>query len=195
MPKRQQFTISREDREARQNHRAFVAWFTGLSGAGKSTLANAVQIHLHSLGCRTVILDGDNIRHGLSEDLGFSEADRAENLRRVGEVCKLFLDAGVIVLAAFVSPNLGARKTLREMFSPDDFLEIHCDCSVEVCERRDVKGLYRSARQGAIPNFTGVSSTYEPPNAPDILITTSTDTLEACVEKILQHLRLILPQI
>ena len=186
--------ISRQERQSRQNHRAFIAWFTGLSGAGKSTLAAAVEQHLHDKGCRTILLDGDNIRHGLSQDLGFSEADRAENLRRVAEVSKLFLEAGVIVLAAFVSPSHAERQRVRAMFDPQDFLEIHCDCSLEVCERRDVKGLYRQARQGAIPNFTGVSAAYERPDCPDILLNTESDALDLCVEKVLQRIRTIIPQ-
>lgn len=153
-------SVTRARREMQNGHKSAVLWFTGLSGAGKSTLAHAVEETLHLMGCRTFVLDGDNVRHGLCSDLSFSEADRRENIRRVGEAAKLFVEADVIVLTAFISPFREDRERVRKLLGEQDFMEIHCHCPLEVCEQRDVKGLYRRAREGLIKNFTGISSPY-----------------------------------
>lgn len=160
------FTISREDREKLSGQKALVIWFTGLSGAGKSTLANLLEIELHQRDLRTYILDGDNIRQGLSKDLGFSEADRIENIRRISEVAKLMLDAGLIVITAFISPFARDRALAKELIGADKFFEIYVSTPLEVCEARDVKGLYSKARAGKIPDFSGISSPYEAPSEP-----------------------------
>ena len=174
-------TVTRARREAQNGHRGAIIWFTGLSGAGKSTLAHAVEEHLHQEGCRTFVLDGDNVRHGLCGDLGFSAADRVENIRRVGEVAKLFMEAGVIVLTAFISPFRGDRNKVRAMVQPGEFVEIYCQCPVEVCEQRDIKGLYKKARAGEIGQFTGISSPYEAPDRPELVVNTSERSLQDCV--------------
>ena len=184
-----QATVSREDRQMQNGHRSAILWFTGLSGAGKSTLAHAVEQRLHAGGARTYVLDGDNVRHGLCGDLGFSVADRSENIRRVGEAAKLFIDAGIIVLTAFISPFRDDRDRVRSWVTSGDFLEIHCRCSVEVCEQRDVKGLYKKARAGGVKDFTGISSPYEEPIAPELVAETGNLDLEQCVELVLQLLR------
>lgn len=181
--------VARDEREAVQPHRSFVAWFTGLSGSGKSTLASCVERALHAAGYRTIILDGDNIRHGLSNNLGFSAQDRSENLRRVAEVSKLFLEAGVVVLAAFVSPYQSERQKVRALFNDSDFMEVYCRCSLETCEKRDVKGLYRKARMGEVLSFTGISDPYEPPNNPDLCVDTENASIEACVDMIVRQIR------
>lgn len=178
-------TVTRARREAQNGHRGAILWFTGLSGAGKSTLAHAVEEQLHQMGCRTVVLDGDNVRHGLCGDLGFSEKDRIENIRRVGEIAKLFMEAGVIVLTAFISPFRADRERVRGMVEHGDFIEIYCDSAIEVCEKRDVKGLYKKARQGIIKDFTGVSSPYEDPKNPEVSVTTGSLLLEECVQQVL----------
>jgi adenylylsulfate kinase len=180
----QHATVTRQRREALNGHRSLVAWFTGLPSSGKSTIAHSVEERLHSRGYRTYTLDGDNIRHGLCADLGFSPADRHENLRRIGEVVKLFLDAGVIVLAAFVSPYRADRERLRALVGPKHFIEIYCQCPVEICEARDVKGMYRRARAGEIESFTGVSAPYEAPRQPDLLLLTHALSLEHCVQSV-----------
>lgn len=177
-------TVTRSRREGINGHRSVVLWFTGLSGAGKSTLAHAVEEHLHQKGCRTFVFDGDNVRHGLCADLGFSAADRSENIRRIGQMAKLFVDAGVIALTAFISPFRADRQRVREIVGESDFLEIYCRCSLEECERRDVKGLYAKARAGVIREFTGVSSPYEEPLAPDLVIDTERQSLEEAVERV-----------
>ncbi len=182
-------TVTRARREAMNGHRSVILWFTGLSGAGKSTLAHALEEDLHQRGCNTFVFDGDNVRHGLNRDLGFSREDRAENLRRIGEMCKLFIDAGVIVMAAFISPYRKERDRLRAMAADGDFVEIYCDCSLEVCESRDVKGHYRRARMGEIPNFTGISAPYEAPENPEIVVKTGEDSLEHCVDTIVAYLQ------
>jgi adenylylsulfate kinase len=156
-----------------------------LSGSGKSTLAHAVEEALHQQGCRTFVMDGDNVRHGLCADLGFSDADRVENIRRVGEVAKLFMEAGIIVLTAFISPYRADRDRVRGMCAPGDFIEVYCDASVEVCEGRDVKGLYQKARAGLIKDFTGVSSPYESPASPELAVNTGEGLLETCVSQVL----------
>ena len=177
-------TVTRARREAQNGHRGAIIWFTGLSGAGKSTLAHAVEEHLHQMGCRTFVLDGDNVRHGLCGDLGFSAADRVENIRRVGEVAKLFMEAGVIVLTAFISPFRGDRNKVRAMVQPGEFVEIYCQCPVEVCEQRDTKGLYKKARAGEIGQFTGISSPYEAPDRPELVVNTSERSLQDCVQQV-----------
>ena len=181
-------TVTRQRREALNKHKSFLLWFTGLSGAGKSTLAHSLEEQLHQLGCRTFVFDGDNVRHGLCGDLEFSESDRKENIRRIGEMCKLFIEAGVIALTAFISPFRADRQKVRELVPEGDFIEVYCKCSVEVCESRDVKGLYRRAKAGEIKDFTGISSPYEEPEHPEITIITDEDLLEDSVAKILSYL-------
>ncbi|MBU6371254.1 MAG: adenylyl-sulfate kinase [Alphaproteobacteria bacterium] len=161
-----------------------VAWFTGVSGAGKSTIANLVDQKLHALGRRTALLDGDNLRHGLSRDLGFTDADRSENLRRAAEVARLMTDAGLIVLVAFISPFRAERAMARQTMAPGEFLEIHIDTPLAEAERRDVKGLYARARAGQLKNFTGIDSPYEAPDAPDLRIDTLTTSAEAAADLI-----------
>ncbi len=182
-------TITRKEREAQNGHKSAILWFTGLSGAGKSTLAHAVEDALHKAGARTYVLDGDNIRHGLCKDLGFSDADRTENIRRIGEVAKLFTDAGTIALTAFISPFRSDRDAVRELVPEGDFIEVFCKCSLDVCEERDPKGLYKKARAGEIPEFTGISSPYEEPLNPEITVETDTQSLEESVEQVLSVLR------
>lgn len=182
-------TVHRADREGLNGHRSTILWFTGLSGAGKSTLAHAVEQRLHEVRARTYVLDGDNVRHGLCGDLGFSAVDRGENIRRIGEMSKLFVDAGIIVLTAFISPYRSDRDRVRALVPPGDFLEIHCRCSVDVCESRDVKGLYKKARAGIVKDFTGISSPYEEPLAAELVVDTAELDLERCVELVLNLLR------
>lgn len=181
-------TVSREDRQKLNNHKSVILWFTGLSGAGKSTLANAVESLLHEKGCRTYVCDGDNIRHGLNGDLGFSDADRVENIRRIGEVAKLFVDSGTIALTAFISPFKEERQRARDLVPAGDFVEIYCRCELDVCEDRDVKGLYKKARAGEIPEFTGISSPYEEPENPEIVVDTDKHSIEECANQILDYL-------
>jgi len=178
-------TVTRARREQLNGHKGAIIWFTGLSGAGKSTLAHAVEESLHQQGCRTIVLDGDNVRHGLCGDLGFSEKDRVENIRRIGEMSKLFMEAGVIVLTAFISPYRADRERVRGMVKPGEFIEIFCDSSIEVCETRDVKGLYKKARAGQIADFTGISSPYEAPLNPELALNTGVDELDSCVQRII----------
>lgn len=181
-------TVSRERREQMNGHKSCVLWFTGLSGAGKSTLAHAVEGQLHRCGCRTFVLDGDNIRHGLCSDLGFSEADRKENIRRIGEVAKLMMEAGIITLAAFISPFRADREAVRNLMPHGDFLEIYCKASLATCEARDVKGLYKRARAGEIKNYTGIDAPYEPPEKPELLVDTEWLTLDESVAQIMDML-------
>jgi adenylylsulfate kinase len=182
-------TVTRERREALNRHRSVVAWFTGLSGAGKSTIAHETEERLHRLGCRTYVFDGDNVRHGLCSDLGFSVPDRRENIRRTGEMVNLFLDAGVIALAAFISPFRSDREWVRSLVGKDQFIEIYCRCPVEVCKSRDIKGFYEKARRGEIPEYTGVSSPYEEPLQPDLALDTHILSLEDCVAQVVNLLR------
>jgi adenylylsulfate kinase len=182
-------SVTRADRARQRGHRSAILWFTGLSGSGKSSLANGLNAALFQQGLATYVLDGDNVRHGLCNDLGFSDADREENIRRIGEVAKLFLDAGVIVLTAFVSPFRADRDRARSLVAPGDFLEIHCAASLAVCEGRDPKGLYAKARAGVIKDFTGISSPYEAPQAPELVVQTGDQSLEACVEQVLSKLK------
>lgn len=181
-------TVTRERRELVYGHRSVIVWFTGLSGAGKSTLAHAVEEHLHRSGCSTFVLDGDNVRHGLCADLGFSDAARSENIRRAGEAAKLFVEAGVIVLTAFISPFRADRERVRALVPADDFIEVYCRCPLDVCEQRDVKGLYQRARSGEIAEFTGISSPYEAPQAPTLLIDTARYDLAQSVDQVLSLL-------
>jgi len=187
-------TVTRERREAQNGHKSCVLWFTGLSGAGKSTLAHAVEEQLHQLGCRTFVLDGDNVRHGLSSNLGFSEDDRKENIRRIGEAAKLMIEAGVIVLTAFISPFRADREAVRKLMPSGDFLEIYCKASLETCEARDVKGLYKMARAGEIKNYTGIDSPYEAPEKPELVVMTDVFTVEQSAESVIEllqrHMRL-----
>ena len=182
-------TVTRERREKLNGHRSVILWFTGLSGAGKSSLAHAVEEHLYQSGCRTFVFDGDNVRHGLCADLGFSAEDRVENIRRVGEMAKLFLEAGVIALTAFISPFSADRARVRSLVPHGEFLEIYCDCPLEVCEERDVKGLYKRARAGEIKDFTGISSPYEVPQDPELVVDTGALTLEASVTEVIEFLQ------
>jgi adenylylsulfate kinase len=181
-------TIKRADREKLNSHKSAILWFTGLSGSGKSTLAHAVEDRLYELGARTYVLDGDNIRHGLCKDLGFSDDYRTENIRRIGEVSKLFTDAGVLALTAFISPFRADRDAVRALVEDGDFIEIYVRCDLAVCEERDVKGLYKKARAGEIPEFTGINSPYEePPNA-EIVVDTSAQSIDVSVEQVITTL-------
>jgi len=191
-----QATVSRQRREQKNQHKSVVLWFTGLSGSGKSTLAHAVEEKLYQLQLNTFVLDGDNVRHGLNKDLGFSDIDRKENIRRIGETAKLMLEAGVITLTAFISPFKEERAIARTLMPHGDFLEIYCYCPLEVCETRDVKGLYKKAREGEIKDFTGISSPYEAPSNPELKINTHDLSLEDCVNKVIDllHARHVLPE-
>jgi adenylylsulfate kinase len=182
-------TVTRAARAHQRGHRSAILWFTGLSGAGKSTLANAVNSALFEQGLACYVLDGDNIRHGLCNDLGFSAADREENIRRIGEVAKLFLDAGIVVLTAFVSPFRADRARARGLVDAGDFIEIHCAADLEVCESRDTKGLYARARAGEIPEFTGISSPYEEPEDPELRVETGSRSLEETVDEVMAYLQ------
>jgi adenylylsulfate kinase len=182
-------SVDRAARADKRGHRSAILWFTGLSGSGKSTLANAVNAALFERGLATYVLDGDNVRHGLCKDLGFSDADREENIRRIGEVAKLFLDAGVIVLTAFVSPFRADRDKARDLVQEGDFFEIFCAADLDVCESRDPKGLYAKARSGVIKEFTGISSPYEAPDAPELKIDTGAQELAESVEVVIKALK------
>lgn len=181
-------SVDRAARADQRGHRSAILWFTGLSGAGKSTLANAVNQALFERGLATYVLDGDNVRHGLCKDLGFSDADREENIRRIGEVAKLFLDSGVIVLTAFVSPFRADRDKARALVDDGDFIEVFCSADLGVCEERDTKGLYAKARAGEIKEFTGISSPYEAPESPELSVDTGAAALEACVDQVVDAL-------
>ncbi|HEY1149432.1 MAG TPA: adenylyl-sulfate kinase [Pseudoduganella sp.] len=181
--------VSRRQREEMNGHRAAVVWFTGLSGSGKTTLALAIEEHLTKAGCRAYVLDGDNLRHGLCADLGFTPEARAENIRRAAETARLFVDAGVIVLAAFISPYISDRARARALLPPGDFIEAWCRCPAEVCEQRDVKGLYRKARAGHIPHFTGISSPYEPPTQAELVLDTDRIGIDTAIRAVLGELR------
>ncbi|WP_286904263.1 adenylyl-sulfate kinase [Clostridium sp. UBA1652] len=179
--------VSREDREELLKQKGVVLWFTGLSGSGKSTVASSLEKRLHDMGKLTYTLDGDNVRHGLNSDLGFSDEDRVENIRRIGEISKLFVDAGVITIATFVSPFREDRQKVRELLGKD-FVEIYIDCPIEVCEKRDPKGIYKKARAGEIKHFTGIDSPYESPINPEIVVSTHLNTLDECVDKLVAYL-------
>lgn len=180
--------VTRQMRETLNGHRSFVLWFTGLPSSGKSTIAHAVEKKLHNMRIKTYTLDGDNVRHGLCSDLGFSPKDREENLRRIGEMIKLFLDAGVVVLAAFVSPFRKDRERVRNMLSKRDFVEIYCKCPVDVCEMRDPKGMYKKAKQGEIKDYTGVSAPYEEPESPNLILDTNNVSITENLKKVLQFI-------
>ena len=180
--------MTRSRREQQNRHKSVIIWFTGLSGSGKSTLAHVVEERLHQAGCRTFVFDGDNVRHGLCANLSFSAEDRHENIRRIGEMSKLFTEAGVIALTAFISPFKRDRDRVRALVSENDFIEIYCNSPLEVCEQRDVKGLYKKARDGEIKNYTGISSPYEIPEHPDLELDTAGETVENNVEIVLNYL-------
>ncbi len=185
-----QATVTRQRRNKLNNHRSIVLWFTGLSGSGKSTLAHSLEERLFQRGCSTFVLDGDNVRHGLNSNLDFSEAGRTENIRRISEVSKLMLESGLIVMTAFISPFSKDRNEARKLITSDDFVEIYCKASLEKCESRDVKGLYKRARAGEIKNYTGIDSPYEVPDNPDLIIDTDNQSLEDSVLSILSYLEL-----
>ncbi|WP_051306911.1 adenylyl-sulfate kinase [Desulfomicrobium escambiense] len=178
-------SVRRENREKLLGQTSMVLWFTGLSGSGKSTIAHAVEERLHAMSKLTYVFDGDNVRQGLCRDLNFSPKDRTENLRRISEMIRLFLDAGIICLAAFISPLKADRKKARDMINCGRFFEIYVDCPLEVCEQRDVKGLYKLARSGKIKNYTGISSPYEVPDHPDLILNTNIYSLNECVTKVM----------
>jgi len=182
-------TVYRKDREEMNGHKSVIIWFTGLSGSGKSTLAHALEDALHKNKVRTYVLDGDNIRRGLCKDLGFSDNDRTENIRRIGEVSNLMMEAGVIVMTAFISPFIKDRKIVRELAVDGEFIEVFCDADLEICESRDPKGLYKKARAGEIPEFTGISSPYEVPEDPELIIKSGQDSIDNCVSNILNYLK------
>lgn len=181
--------LGRLDRAGIKGQKPCVIWLTGLSASGKSTIANALEQRLHDMGRHTMLLDGDNVRHGLNRDLGFTEAARVENIRRIGEVAKLMADAGLIVITAFISPYQTERALVRELMPPGEFVEVYVSTPLEVCERRDPKGIYQKARRGEIPNFTGISAPYEEPEAPELTLDTSHRTVEAASDDIIGFLR------
>ena len=183
-----QGAVTREDREQLNGHKGCTVWLTGLSGSGKSTIAVDLEKRLCERGVRSYILDGDNIRHGLNKNLGFSPDDRTENIRRIGEVAKLFTDAATVTLTAFISPYRADRDQVRALMKAGDFVEVHVDCPVEVCETRDVKGLYKKARAGEIKEFTGISAPYEAPTKPELTINTAGQSVEASAKQILAYL-------
>ncbi|GAF66314.1 adenylylsulfate kinase [Bacillus sp. TS-2] len=182
-------TIKKEERNKQKGHKSTILWFTGLSGAGKSTLANALEHHLFQKGLSSYVLDGDNIRHGLNKGLGFSDEDRKENIRRIGEVAKLFVDSGTIVCTAFISPFKEDRQLVRKLVDEEEFIEVYVRCSLSECESRDPKGLYKKARSGEIKDFTGISSPYEEPEFPEITIDSDLLSIEESVAQIIQYLQ------
>ena len=184
-----QATVTRKRRNELNNHKSFILWFTGLSGSGKSTLAHVLEEKLFNEGFRTYVLDGDNVRHGMNSNLGFSDQDRKENIRRIGEVSKLMIEAGIIVMTAFISPFREERKMVRSLIPKGEFIEIYCKASLETCEKRDVKGLYKRARAGEIKNYTGIDSPYEVPEDSELIINTDNDTLNDSVTKIISYLK------
>ena len=181
-------SVTRERRNQLNNHKSVVIWFTGLSGSGKSTLAHSVEEILFNKGCRTYVLDGDNVRHGLNSDLDFSHKDRTENIRRISEVTKLMMEAGLIVMTAFISPFRDDRIAVRNLISDGDFIEIYCKASLETCEKRDIKGLYKRAKAGEIKNYTGIHSPYEAPKNPELIVDTDKEELEESVSRIVNYL-------
>lgn len=187
--KKQDYTIGRKDREKINQHRSFLIWFTGLSGSGKSSIANLLEKRLHKQQIHTYSLDGDNLRRGLNKELTFSKNDRNENLRRTAEVAKLFVDAGIVVIAAFISPYIKTREEIKEIVGFENYIEVFVNTPLEICEQRDVKGLYKKARTGEIKNFTGISSPYEKPVNPSIEINTTKETPEEAVDKIISFIQ------
>lgn len=184
----QAYRITKTDRFGLKGHKSCIVWFTGLSGSGKSTLANAVEQNLFEKGVHTYVLDGDNIRYGLNNNVDFSPEGRSENIRRIGEVAKLFVDSGTVVLTAFISPFHSDRDRVRALVGPEEFIEIFVDCPIEVCEQRDVKGLYKKARTGEIPDFTGISSPFEAPLHPELTLHTDQLSLEESVNVITDYI-------
>jgi len=182
-------SITKELRRKQNGHHSLVIWFTGLSGSGKSTVANAVAQQLFSRGINNYVLDGDNIRHGLNKDLGFTEVDRKENIRRIGEVSKLFVNSGQVVLTAFISPFKADRQMVRDLLEEDEFVEVYVKCPISECEKRDPKGLYVKARQGIISDFTGISSPYEEPENPELTVETDLYSVEECVDQVMAYLK------
>ncbi|PKF62524.1 adenylyl-sulfate kinase [Psychromonas sp. psych-6C06] len=182
-------SVSHEDHIKLNGHKAAVLWFTGLSGSGKSTVANAVDLMLHQMDVKTYVLDGDNVRHGLNGDLGFSDADRVENIRRVSEVAKLFADAGLLVSTAFISPFISDREMVRESLPNKQFIEVFIDTPLSVCESRDPKGLYKKARAGEIKNFTGIDSAYEAPVSPEVHVKTDEKSIQDCALQVIEYLK------
>jgi adenylylsulfate kinase len=182
-------TVTRSKRNKLNKHKSIVIWFTGLSGSGKSTLAHSIEESLYNLRCSAFVLDGDNVRHGLSSNLSFSDEDRKENTRRIGETAKLMLEAGVITMTAFISPFREDRDNVRQLFNKDDFIEVYCKASIEECESRDVKGLYKRARAGDIKNYTGIDSPYESPINPELVIDTENESLMDSVAKVIDLLK------
>ncbi|MEM1334032.1 MAG: adenylyl-sulfate kinase, partial [Actinomycetota bacterium] len=185
----QDVSVDKAARSDRQGHQPAVVWFTGLSGSGKSTIADIVERKLHAAGVRTYLLDGDNVRHGLNRDLGFTDADRVENIRRIAEVSSLMVDAGLVVLASFISPFRAERQLARERVEAGEFIEVHVDASIEVAESRDPKGLYAKARRGELKNFTGIDSPYEPPESPEVRIDSGASTPEDAANQVIEALR------
>ncbi|APM41255.1 adenylyl-sulfate kinase [Clostridium kluyveri] len=179
--------VNREMREKLLGQNGILIWFTGLSGSGKSTIASELEMRLYNMGRLTYLLDGDNVRHGLNSNLGFTKEDRIENIRRIAEVCKLFVDSGIITISTFISPFKEDRDNVRKLLGKD-FVEVYVDCPIEVCESRDPKGIYKKARNGEIKDFTGVDSPYEVPDNPEIVVSTNLDTVQQCVNKILDFL-------
>jgi len=182
-------SISKAERRGKNGYHSFVIWLTGLSGSGKSTIANALARKLYDENIQSYVLDGDNIRHGLNKDLGFTEEDRKENIRRIGEVAKLFVDSGQVVLTAFISPYQQDRDLVRALLEEKEFIEVYVKCSLKSCEKRDPKGLYKKARNGEIKHFTGIDAPYEEPKSPEIVVNTEDNTVEECVEHIYQYLK------
>jgi adenylylsulfate kinase len=180
--------VTQVDRDRRNGYKGVVLWFTGLPSSGKSTLAHQLERSLFEQGCNAYVLDGDNIRHRLNKDLGFTAEDRTENIRRISEVANLFSDAGIIVISAFISPYRRDRAQARSLNEPGRFFEVYCRCSLEACEKRDPKGLYRRARKGEVKDFTGVSAPYEEPEQPEIVVDTDKQSLDECVTRILRFL-------
>ncbi|WP_409299932.1 adenylyl-sulfate kinase [Peribacillus sp. SCS-155] len=183
-----ELSLSKESRRIQNAHHSFAIWFTGLSGSGKSTIANELANSLYKNGISNYVLDGDNIRHGLNKDLGFSAEDRKENIRRIGEVAKLFIDSGQVVLTAFISPFREDRAIVRELLEEDEFIEVYVKCPIEECENRDPKGLYEKARQGIIKDFTGIDSPYEEPENPALVLETDRYSIEECAERLISYL-------
>ncbi|MEO2136200.1 MAG: adenylyl-sulfate kinase [bacterium] len=181
-------TVSKTEREKISGHRGCTVWLTGLSGSGKSTLANLLEKALWERGARAYVLDGDNVRHGLNKDLGFSPEDRAENIRRIGEVAALFTEAGIINVTAFISPYKGDRDKVREIMADGDFVEVYVKCDLDECEKRDPKGLYKKARAGEIPEFTGISAPYEEPDKAELIVDTTSQSEEDCLQALLSYL-------
>ena len=184
----QRMSVQKEHRALKNDHKPCVVWLTGLSGSGKTSTANALENKLHALGYKTYTLDGDNVRHGLNNDLGFTDADRVENIRRVAEVAKLMVDAGLIVITAFISPFISERKYARQILADNEFIEVFVDAPIEVCEARDPKGLYKKARSGQLKNFTGIDSEYQKPQSPEIVLESSKKPPEELANYVLEYL-------